>query len=160
MLHAQSRTASSKQGRVPRFKAGDTVEFLLHGEWTKGQILAVGRKQYNVKLPDGATQWADASHVRKIAPPTPAGQSPKPGLTSCSGKVEGKYSSASGYPNIEIRPGTASVQGAEPVECWMGGGKIYFHTPGTRPDQDFVMEIHSDGSLDTPLGEIRKKAGK
>ena len=39
----------------------------------------------------------------------------------------------------------------------MGGGKIYLHTTGARADQDFVMGINNDGTLDTPLGEIRKK---
>jgi hypothetical protein len=31
------------------------------------------------------------------------------------------------------------------------------HTTGSRAEQDFVMDLLKDGSLDTPLGEIRKK---
>jgi hypothetical protein len=141
----------------PHFKVGDMVEVLLFGEWTKGQLLAIDRRQYNVQLPDGAKYWMSGAQVRKVMPPTPSGQPPKPGLTSCSGKMDGKYSSPSGFPSIVFHSGKASVQGDDEVECWMGAGKIYLHSTGTRADQDFVMGIKSDGTLDTPLGEIRKK---
>jgi hypothetical protein len=150
--------AQPSKASTPRFKVGDTVEVLLFGEWTKGQLVAIGRKQYNVQLPAGQKYWLRAAEVRKVAPPSPSGQPPKPGLTSCAGKIDGKYSSPSGFPSIVFHSGKASVQGDDEVECWMGGGKIYLHTTGTRADQDFVMGINSDGSLDTPLGEIRKKA--
>lgn len=155
---APSQPAPSRPAKTsPRFKVGDTVEVLLFGEWTKGQLLAIHRQQYNVQLPDGAKYWMSATQVRKVMPPTPSGQPPKPGLTSCSGKMDGKYSSPSGFPSIVFHSGKASVQGDDEVECWMGGGKIYLHSTGTRADQDFVMGIKSDGTLDTPLGEIRKK---
>ena len=148
--------APSKLAAV-RFKAGEKVEALVSGEWTAGEIIAIDHHQYNVQLSDGTKHWMRAAELRKPASPTPIGQPPRPGLASCAGKVEGKYASASGFPSIVFHSGKASVQGDEEVECWMGAGKIYLHTPGSRADQDFVMVLLKDGSLDTPLGEIRKK---
>jgi len=118
-----------------------------------GQIVAFDHKVYSVQFSDGTKLQLRAQKLRK--PPT--GSAPRPGLTSCSGKIEGKYAAESGYPSIVFHAGKASVQGDEEVECWMGGGKIYLHSPGTRPEQDFVMNVGKDGSLDTPLGEILKK---
>jgi hypothetical protein len=91
------------------------------------------------------------------APAIPAGRPPKPGLTSCAGKIDGAYLGPSGYPSIVFHSGKASVEGDEEVECWTGGGKIYLHTAGTSADQDFVMGINSNGTFDTPLGEMKKK---
>lgn len=91
------------------------------------------------------------------APAVPVGRPPKPGLTSCAGKIDGTYLSQTGYPSIVFHSGKASVEGDEEVECWTGGGKIYLHTAGTSADQDFVMGINGNGSLDTTLGEMKKK---
>ena len=160
ILNAQAPKAADSPKKSPSsspFKTGDTVEVFLFGEWTKAQLLAMHQNQYNIQLPDGAKYWMRGSEVRKVAPPAPPRQPPKPGLTSCAEKMEGKYSNSSGFPSIVFHSGKASVQGDEEVECWMGGGKIYLHTTGTRADQDFVMGVNNDGSLDTPLGEIRKK---
>jgi hypothetical protein len=140
-----------------RFKPGETLEVFLFGEWTKSQLLAVDGTQYNVRLPDGAKYWMPAAQVRRALPLTAPGQPPKPGLTSCIGKIDGSYMSPSGFPSIVFRSGKASVQGGEAVECWTGGGKIYLHTAGTRADEDFVMGINSNGTLDTSLGELKKK---
>ncbi len=137
----------------PHFKVGDTVEVLYKDAWTRTEIRALDHDQYNVEFPDGTTGWMRAGQLRRIQPP-------KPGLTICAGKVIGKYSSASGFPSIVIQLGKASVQGDDAVECWMGAGKVYLHAPGSRADQDLVMEIKTDGSLDTPLGELRKKTDK
>jgi hypothetical protein len=93
-----------------------------------------------------------------IEPPAiPAGRPPKTGLASCAGKIDGTYLGPSGYPSIVFHSGKASVEGDEEVECWTGGGKIHLHTTGTPADQDFVMGINSNGTLDTPLGEMKKK---
>ena len=139
------------------FRLGDTLEVFLFGEWTKSELLAIDGTQYSVRLQDGAKYWMPAAQVRKVVVSIPAGQPPKPGLTSCAEKIDGTYLSPSGFPSIVFRSGKASVQGDEAVECWTGGGKIYLHTANTPADQDFVMGIHSNGTLDTPLGEIKKK---
>ena len=138
-------------------KPGDTLEVFLFGEWTKSELLAIDGTQYNVRLPDGAKYWMPAAQVRRAMISIPAGQPPKPGLTSCEGKFDGTFLSPTGFPNIVFHSGKASVQGDEAVECWTGGGKIYLHTAGTPADQDFVMGINSNGTLDTPLGEMKKK---
>ena len=50
-----------------------------------------------------------------------------------------------------------SAMGDEEVlECWMGGGKIYLHKPGD-PNLDMPIDINDDGTLQTPLGEIKRK---
>lgn len=139
------------------FKPGDTVDVFLFGEWTKSELLAIDGTQYNVRLPDGAKYWMPVAQVRRAVVSIPAGQPPKLGLTSCAEKIDGTYLSPSGFPNIVFHSGYASVQGDEAVECWTGGAKIYLHTPGTPADQDFVMGINSNGTLDTPLGEMKKK---
>jgi hypothetical protein len=62
--------------------------------------------------------------------------------------------------SIEFRSGKASmlaVNGTDDYECWMGGGKIWLHKPGDAPDRDMPIDINDDGTLDTPLGEIKKK---
>jgi hypothetical protein len=138
-------------------KPGDTLEVFLFGEWIKTELLAIDGAQYNVRLPDGAKYWMPASQVRRAIVSIPAGQPPKPGLSSCAGKFEGTFLSASGFPSIVFHSGKASVQGDEAVECWTGGGKIYLHTSGTPAEQDFVMGINSNGTLDTTLGEMKKK---
>jgi len=152
-----SNSAPEKHATNVRLKPGESVEVLLFGAWTKGKLLAIDGKQFNVELPDGTKYWMEADEVRKIVVPTPPGQPPKPGLSKCAGKFDGRYSTDTGYPVIIFRHGTASVQGDAAVECWIGHGKIYLHAPGTRADQDFVMTVLKNGALDTPLGEIRKK---
>jgi hypothetical protein len=136
---------------------GDTLEVFLFGEWTKSELLAIDGTQYNVRLKDGAKYWMPATQVRKAVLSIAAGQPPKPGLASCAGKIDGTYLSPSGFPSILFHSGKASVQGDEAVECWMGGGKIYLHTANTPADQDFVMGINSNGTLDTTFGEMKKK---
>jgi len=97
------------------------------------------------------------------APATPAkpAQPPKPGLVSCAGKVEGRYSSTSGVTNYSItfRSGKASltalVLGTQETDCWMDGKRIYLYMRGD-PDP-LPIDVNDDGTLDTPFGEIRKK---
>jgi len=146
----------SQVSRKAPLKPGDTLEAFLFGEWTKSELVAIDGTQYNVRLPDGATYWMPAAQIRR-AVASIAGQAPKPGLTSCAGKIDGTYLSPSGFPSIVFHSGKASVQGGDDVECWTGSGKIYLHTAGAPADQDFVMGINSNGTLDTPLGEMKKK---
>jgi len=37
------------------------------------------------------------------------------------------------------------------------GSKIILHKPGA-PNEDMPIEINDDGTLDTPMGEVRKKS--
>jgi hypothetical protein len=125
----------------------------------------------------GFTGWSKCSDTLRAsggtcASPAPAGQAraggavaagpqpPRPGLTSCAGKIEGRYSTAAGIGlSIEFRSGKATLKGPlvdpEAVECWTSGAKIVLHNP-KEPD-DLELDINKDGSIDTPFGEIRKK---
>ncbi|MGH8223588.1 MAG: hypothetical protein ACREQZ_11500, partial [Woeseiaceae bacterium] len=129
------------------YEVRDKVQVHFEGRWVESEILATLGMEYQVRLPGDRTAWAPPSHLRFVAsaekaagPPRKTGQPPKPGLTSCAGKAT-------------VNVGLA---GEDEVECWTGGGKIYLHTPGD-PD-DLVFDINEDGTIETPLGEIRKKS--
>ena len=88
-------------------------------------------------------------------------QPPRPGLTSCSGKIEGRYSSAAGLGGltIEFRSGKATLKGPlsddETADCWIAGTKIVLHNP--KEANDLELDLNKDGSIDTPFGELKKK---
>jgi hypothetical protein len=124
----------------------------------------------------GFTGWAKCAEIRRQASgancapaaatagrATAAATSapPRPGLVSCAGKFEGRYATTAGLGGLTIvfRSGKATLSGAlsddETYECWTGGGKIILHKPG---EDDLPIEINDDGTLDTPLGELKKKA--
>jgi hypothetical protein len=93
---------------------------------------------------------------------SPAGpQPPRPGLTSCAGKIEGRYSTAAGLGGltIEFRSGKATLKGPlvedETVDCWISGTKIVLHNP--KDPNDLELDLNKDGSIDTPFGELKKK---
>ena len=44
------------------------------------------------------------------------------------------------------------------LECWMGGGKVYLHKPGES--QDMLLDINDDGTLQSPLGELKRKGNQ
>jgi len=144
----------------------DKVQVNFEGRWIDSEIIGEMGKEYNVTLPGNRTAWATAANLRLIAQPVKAppkaGVPPQPGLTSCAGKVEGRYSSSGGVGMISIvfRSGKAMMQGVngnDEFECWMGDGKIWLHKPGESRDTDMPIEMNDDGTLDTPLGEIKKK---
>ena len=130
----------------------------------------------------GFTGWQKCADLRRGAPASSCGPAatgargnaggpaagsasakpPKPGLTSCAGKFEGRYAASSGLGNFTIvfHAGKATMKGPladdEEVECWTGGGKIYLHKDGEP--EDLPIDINDDGTLDTPFGEIKKKS--
>jgi hypothetical protein len=103
------------------------------------------------------------------------GAPPKPGLTSCAGKFEGRYASAAGSAGlvtIVFRSGKATVREPDMVmtngklsamysekeaECWTGGGKIYLRWLDGA-NYDFPIDVNDDGTLDTTYGELKKKS--
>jgi hypothetical protein len=58
-----------------------------------------------------------------------------------------------------FRSGKATLSGPlmdnETFDCWTGGGKIILHKQG---EDDLPIDINDDGTLDTPLGELKKKS--
>jgi hypothetical protein len=149
----------------------DRVQVNVEGRWVDGEIVTQLGSDYQVQLPGNRTAWASGQNIRlvtagdKVPSQAPkAGTPPKPGLTSCAGKIEGRYSSSAGLAGVSItfRSGKATMGGGigadEELECWMSGSnKIILHKPGESNATDMPLDINNDGSIDTPLGEIRKK---
>jgi hypothetical protein len=146
----------------------DKVQVNVQGQWVEGQVIGTLNDEYQVSLPGNRSAWAKPQNLRpSTAPPPPAppkaGTPPKPGYVSCAGKIEGRYSSSAGFGGFTItfRAGKATVAGGitgvdAQVECWISGTKILLHNPA-ESDMDLPLDVNNDGSLDTPLGEIRKK---
>ena len=96
-----------------------------------------------------------------------AGSPPKPGLTSCAGKIEGRYATTGGFGSMTIvfRSGKAIMRDAigdndVELECWMGGGRVYLHKPGESASQDMPLDINDDGTLQSPFGELKRKGNQ
>jgi hypothetical protein len=123
----------------------------------------------------GFTGWAKCSEIRRAAGGTcapsavAAGRAgaagaatpPRQGLVSCAGKFEGRYAPSNGLIGLTIvfRTGKATLSGPlmdnETFDCWTGGGKIILKKPG---GDELPIDINDDGTLDTPLGELKKKS--
>jgi hypothetical protein len=146
----------------------DRVQVLVQGKWIDGEVITTRALEYEVQLPGNRSVWASGANIRFVAAkaaPVAAkgGVPPKPGFTSCSGKVEGRYATTGGFGNFQItfRSGKATIAAGlgddEVMECWMMGDKIILHKPGEPSATDMPMDLNLDGSLQTPLGEIKKK---
>jgi hypothetical protein len=107
----------------------------------------------------GGGTCAPASAAARAGAAGPAGP-PKPGLVSCAGKFEGRYAPSNGLAGLTIvfRTGKATLSGPlsddETFDCWTGSGKIFLYKAGEDP---LPIDINNDGTLDTPLGELKKK---
>jgi hypothetical protein len=162
--------APSAQDRANgHYQLHDKVQVHVDGHWETGEIVTTMGQEYQIKLPGNRETWAGPENIKYAgaagAAPAAAAQGgvpPKPGMTSCAGKIEGRYSNSGGLGSVTIvfRLGKATLadpsgQG-EVLECWMSGDKIILHKPG-QSNLDMPISINNDGTLDTPLGEIRKK---
>ena len=109
----------------------------------------------------GRTGGAAQGRTGGAAAATAGAQPPRPGLTSCAGKIEGRYSTMAGLGGltIEFRSGKATLKGPlvddEVADCWTTGTKIVLHN--AKEPQDLELDINKDGSIDTPFGVITKK---
>ncbi len=152
-----------------QYRLGDRVQVNVGGQWVEGKIVTEMGREYQVELPGNRTTWANPQNLRPSTAPPPvssepkAGTPPKPGLTSCAGKIEGRYATTGGgfaSFTITFRSGKATMTDMggndEVFECWMGGEKIYLHKPGNS-NLDMPIDINNDGTLQTPIGEIKKK---
>jgi hypothetical protein len=158
---------TAKDHAAGQYDLRDVVEVNVNGAWVSGEIIATLGKEYQVQLPGRRTVWANPQIMRpgavaaKPAAPKP-GAPPKPGLTSCAGKIEGRYASTGAFGSMTIifKSGKSVMKDAlgnsdEELECWMGGGKVYLHKPGER--EDLPLDINDDGTLQTPFGELKRK---
>jgi hypothetical protein len=150
----------------------DRVQVLFEGKWVDSEVVttrALGQ-EYEVTLPGNRTVWATTQNLRfvSVAPPKPvtkAGVPPKPGFTSCAGKIEGRYGTSNGGPGprIVFQAGKASVDDVlskEERECWINGNQIILRLVGdiTNGGQDIDLDLNKDGTLDSAVfGELKKK---
>ena len=145
----------------------DKVSIHVDGHWEEGEVVTEMGREYQVNLARNRSAWAGPENLRFISaqqkPAAPvAGQAPQPGMTSCAGKLEGRYSSTQmGTFTVVFHNGKAQVkmygEGDQELECWTNGKKIILRNPG-KPNEDMPIDINDDGTLDTPIGEIRKKS--
>jgi hypothetical protein len=153
----------------------DRVQVLVNGRWMEGEIRGQNLNMYDVKVQGVDTGFGSdvvnttADNIRMstmAAPPPPAqraaGQPPRSGLTSCAGKYEGRWESVTGMGGMTVifRSGTVTFSGGlggdDVFECFTGNGRIVLYKAGSFTPSPFGIDINSDGTLQTPLGAIRK----
>jgi len=146
----------------------DRVQVNIQGQgWIEGYVMTRRALEYQVQLPGNKSVWASGNNIKYVGPPAApatakAGTPPKPGFVSCAGKIEGRYSSTAGLGGMTIvfsagKATIAAMMGDDQVlECWMSGTKMILHDP-KHPEQDMPIDINKDGTLDTPIGELKKK---
>ncbi len=153
----------------------DRVQVLVNGRWMEGEIRGQNLNMYDIKVPgvdtgfgsDIVNTTAENIRMSTTAPPPPpaqraAGQPPKPGLTSCAGKYEGRWEHVSGMGGMTVvfRSGRATITeglgGEMPFDCFMGDGKLVFYKAGSFTPFSYGFDVNNDGTLQTPLGAIKK----
>ncbi|MBK9550472.1 MAG: hypothetical protein IPO52_15565 [Gemmatimonadetes bacterium] len=148
------------------FEVGDLITVLRDGRWIDSKVLTVAGTEYQVTLPGNMMVWAKPEQIRFVseAPPkavAKAGTPPRPGLVSCTGKIEGRYAASGSMPvQMTFRAGkvTLSLMGEnQSGECWTGGGKVVITLIGEEGAME--LDINDDGSLQSSMfGELVKKA--
>jgi hypothetical protein len=145
----------------------DRVQVLYQGKWTEGELTGYnyGANQFDVHV-QGGTVTTTLQNIRPstTAPPAPRseGQAPKPGLTACNGKFDGRWEPSNGMGGMRIVFRGAKARVSEMLspereyECWMDGGKIALYAAGTSKPYE-VIEINNDGTLQTTLVELKRK---
>jgi len=180
---AAAPAAAGPAGVDRPYHVHDKVQVNASGVgWMDGEVVSIAdgiETEYKVAVSGNRFLLATYHDLRFVsaAPPPPAfqpGQAPKPGLSSCAGKFEGRYGPAEGPgPTITFHSGKATLREPDMVmtdgklsgttseraaECWMGGGKIYLRwVDGSS--YDFPIDINDDGTIDTPEGELKRKGG-
>jgi len=147
------------------YELHDRVQVLFEGKWVDSEVVGSLGADYQVTLPGNRTAWANREQLKYVGPQVKpavaaAGTPPKPGLTTCAGKFDGRYSTGT-VANMTVTfrgaKATISMYGeSEDMECWMGGGQIHLHKTGEPTG--LVLDINKDGSLDSPMGELKKKS--
>ena len=166
-LHRKGKY-TDRDHAVGLYALKDIVQVNLQGRgWTEGTVTTTRGMEYHVTFPDNRTVWASGGNIRYVrtpgAAPSTAGGAPT-GFVSCAGKIEGRYATTGGFGSMTIvfKAGkatmTAGLGDEEILECWTSKDKIILRKPGA-PEQDMPIDINNDGSLQTPLGELKKKGG-
>ena len=157
--------ATAQDHAAGQYRVGDRVQVNFEGRWVESKVVTQMNMEYQVEVPGNRLVWAKPENLRPSTAPPPAppksGVPPQAGMVSCAGKFEGRYASTGGFGTVTItfRSGKAivpGINGDETLECWMRGDKMILHEPG-KPELDMPIDINNDGTLQTPLGEIKKK---
>jgi hypothetical protein len=152
----------------------DRVQVLVNSRWMEGEIRGQNLNMYDIKVPGVDTGFGSdivnttpenirMSTTAAAAPAQRAsGQAPKAGLTSCAGKYEGRWEHVSGMAGMTVvfRGGKVTVTeglgGPMEFECWTGDGQIVMYKAGSYTPFSYGFDINNDGTLQTPLGAIKK----
>jgi hypothetical protein len=144
----------------------DKVQVLVNGRWMEGKIVGQSLNRYTVGFADENTVETGPENLRaSTAAPLSArqaGQAPRPGLASCAGRYEGRWEHVSGMGGITVvfRSGKATVTeglgGPMEFECWISGSQIVFYKAGSFTPFSYGFDMNNDGTLQTPLGAIKK----
>ncbi len=153
----------------------DRVQVLVNGRWMEGEVRGQNLNMYDINVPGVDTGFGSdivnttPENIRMSTTPAPAapaqraaGQTPKAGLASCAGKFEGRWEHVSGMGGMKVvfRSGKATITeglgGDMPFDCFTGGGKVVFYKAGSFTPFSYDFDINNDGTLQTPLGAIKK----
>lgn len=153
----------------------DRVQVLVNGRWMEGEIRGQNLNMYDIKVAGVDTGFGSdivnttPENIRMSTSPAPAaparraaGQAPKAGLVSCAGKYEGRWEHVSGMGGMKVvfRSGKATITeglgGDMPFDCFTGDGKVVFYKAGSFKPFSYDFDINNDGTLQTPLGAIKK----
>jgi hypothetical protein len=153
----------------------DRVQVLVNQRWMEGEVRGQNLNMYSIKVPGVDTGFGsdivdttpENIRMSTTAPPAAAaqraaGQAPKPGLVSCAGKYEGRWEHVSGMGGMKVvfRSGKATITeglGGEMLfDCFTGEGKVVFYKAGSLKPFSYDFDINNDGTLQTPLGAIKK----
>jgi hypothetical protein len=180
--------ATAPDHAAGQYRLGDRVQVNVNGQWMDGKIVIENGLEYQVQFgnrtvwagppnlrpapssssaPSSASSSSAASSAASSAGSAPAaagrtGGPPRPGMTSCAGKIEGRYATTGlGSATIAFRSGKAIMGNGfgadETLDCWTSGDKIILREPG-HPENDMPIDINNDGTLEVPVfGEFKKK---
>src|SRR5579871_6899871 len=140
-----------RHGFEPQFtpSAGtDPRRVNVNGQWMEGKIVIDNRTEYQVQF-NNRTVWAGPQNLRPSTAPVASATAsgpPKPGMTSCAGKIEGRYATTGlGSATIVFRSGKATMGngfgGEDTLECWTSGDKIILREPG-HPGTEMPIDIN------------------
>jgi hypothetical protein len=151
-----------------QYRLGDYVEVNVQGTWMAGKVIATSGNEFQVEVSGNRTTWAFPASLRPgTAPAAPAapraGAPPKPGMVSCGSKYDGRWATSGagmGGFTMRFKAGKATMSDAggnlETFDCWMGEGKVVLRQPGAS-NLDMDIDVNDDGTLQTPIGEIKRK---
>jgi hypothetical protein len=158
--------ATAQDHAAGQYRLGDRVQVNVGGQWMEGKIVIEKGLEYQVQFGNRVV-WAGPKDLRPSAAPAPAAAAksagpPQPGMTSCAGKIEGRYvTTGAGSATIVFRSGKATMGngfgGDDTLECWTSRDKIILREPG-HPETEMPIDINNDGTLQMPIyGEFKKK---